>query len=128
MMIAVDEDALICDFAETYHIYDWRGLPVSYAATLASGLRENSRIKMAITKRSASLEILLMAAMVDRLSYLLWANSKDAAKGKNRPVSIVERLTNNSGQESDIESFTTGADFLREWNKRTGKGGVTHGQ
>lgn len=127
-MIAVDEDALICDFAETYHIYDWRGLPLSYAATLASGLRENSRIKMAITKRSVSLETLLMAATVDRLSYLLWANTKDAAKGRNRPASIVERLTSVLGVDSDIESFASGADFQRERNKRLGKGGVTHGQ
>ena len=41
-MIATDEDALICDFAETYHIYDYRSLDVEYAATLAYGLRDDS--------------------------------------------------------------------------------------
>lgn len=45
MMMATDEDALICDFAETYHIYDYRQLKPSYAATLAAGLREDSRIR-----------------------------------------------------------------------------------
>jgi hypothetical protein len=30
-MIALDEDALICDMAETYHIYNMEQLPVEYA-------------------------------------------------------------------------------------------------
>lgn len=38
-MVAVDEEALICDFAETYNILDWRELPCRTAAILASGLR-----------------------------------------------------------------------------------------
>lgn len=45
-MIATDENALICDLAETYNIYDYRSLPVKLAATYSAGLRENSRIKM----------------------------------------------------------------------------------
>ena len=44
-MMALDEDALICDFAETYHIYNIYGMPVQYIATLAIGLRDDSRIK-----------------------------------------------------------------------------------
>ena len=37
-MIALDQNALICDFAETYGIYNYRALPVSLLATLAVGL------------------------------------------------------------------------------------------
>lgn len=44
-MIAIDEDALICDLAETYHIYDYRSLPAKLAATYSVGLRDDSRIK-----------------------------------------------------------------------------------
>lgn len=43
-MIATDQDALICDMAETYGIFDLQALPVATLATLAVGLRENSRI------------------------------------------------------------------------------------
>lgn len=43
-MIATDEDALICDLAETYHVFDYRGLPLKTAAALASGLRNDARI------------------------------------------------------------------------------------
>ena len=58
-MVALDEDALICDFAETYHIYDYRRLPVEYAATLAYGLRENSRIRMVQSGLKVELNTLL---------------------------------------------------------------------
>ena len=43
-MLALDENALICDLAETYQIYDYRSLPVFTVAALSAGLRENSRI------------------------------------------------------------------------------------
>ena len=43
-MIAIDEDALICDLAETYQIYDYRRLPVQTVAVFSLGLRDNSRI------------------------------------------------------------------------------------
>ncbi len=120
-MIAVDEDALICDFAETYHIYDWRRLPVAYIATLAAGLREDSRIKMAITERKASLDTLLMAAVVDRLSLLVWTHSKDAEKGRNLPVSILNRLLGGSEPQKEVQAFASGADFERERARRLGK-------
>ena len=45
-MISADRDALLCDFAETYGIYDFRALPAFTLATLAVGLRDDSRIKM----------------------------------------------------------------------------------
>ena len=93
MMIKKDEDALICDFAETYNIYDYKSLPLKMVGSLALGLRDNSRIKMAMTGSQASSEVMLMAAMVDRLSLLVWMKTKDAEKGKNKPKSILESMT-----------------------------------
>lgn len=43
-MLAVDRDALVCDLAETYGILDMYEHPAQLIATLATGLRENSRI------------------------------------------------------------------------------------
>lgn len=45
-MINIDEDALMCDLAETYHIYNYRSLPCKMVATFSCGLRNSSRIKM----------------------------------------------------------------------------------
>lgn len=108
-MVTTDEDALICDFAETYHIYDYKKLPILTAATLAVGLKDNSRIKMQINGSKVELNTLLAAAMVDRLSFLAWAKTKDGEQNKNRPTSIVEALT---GKEKEkIQTFLTPQDF-----------------
>lgn len=43
-MIRANEDALICDFAETYGVLDYRAHGARLAGTLASGLRSDARI------------------------------------------------------------------------------------
>ena len=40
-MIKTDEDALICDLAETYRIYDYRQLPAYQVAVFSFGLRDD---------------------------------------------------------------------------------------
>ncbi len=111
-MIRLDESALICDFAETYHILDYKALPLKTAAVLASGLRENSRIKMKIAETEIAPETALMAAAVDRLSLLVWAKTKDAETGSNRPESILAKLTKQETKtESDLQAFDTAEEF-----------------
>lgn len=110
-MIRKDEDALICDFAETYHIYDYRGLSTKLAASLAVGLRDDSRIKMQFSGAKAPTEILLLAAAVDRLSLLVWAQTKDAEKGRNRPASILESF---NPREKNESVFDSGEDYEKE--------------
>lgn len=111
-MIQFDEDALICDLAETYQIYDYRQLPLQMVAVFSYGLRESSRIKMAISNQYVSFEMILLAGISDKLSWILWTKTKDAEKGSNKPVSILDNLT---GQEdkhkSDIMAFDSGEEF-----------------
>lgn len=117
-MIKTDEDALICDFAETYRIYDYKGLPVKLTATLAVGLRDDSRIKMKLSGAKAPTEIILLASAVDRLSLLVWMQSKDAQKGRNRPKSFLESVY---PQKTDNTSYESGEDFMKARNKLIGK-------
>lgn len=117
-MVSIDEDALICDFAEEYNVYDWRSLNVKYASILASGLRDNSRIKMKMGGIKYPLETLLMASMVDRLSYLLWAKTKDGQKGKNKPKSIYEELCGLNVKKKDTyKTFKSVDEFNKYRNK-----------
>lgn len=120
-MLSLDEDALVCDFAETYHIYDLWGLPVDYAATLASGLRENSRIKMRLAGTEITTDTALLARIVDNTRVLIWAKTKDAETGKNYPESILEKLT---GREKETEDtgFSTAEEFEAARNRILGKG------
>ena len=120
-MIAADEDALICDFAETYHIYDFRSLPPIYAATLAIGLRETARIKIKLTGQRVSTDTMLQAASVDALNLLVWAKTKDGQAGRNRPNSIFLKLIGEEPQK-ELMTFDTVADF-EETRKRILNGG-----
>lgn len=110
----LDEDALICDLAETYQIYDYKQLPLNQVAVFAYGLRDDSRIKQIMSDQIVSLEITLLANIVDRLSISLWLQTKDGQKGVNRPTSIAEMLTKNNKEERDERDylvFESGEDF-----------------
>lgn len=110
----LDEDALICDLAETYQIYDYKQLPLNQVAVFAYGLRDDSRIKQIMSDQIVSLETTLLANIVDRLSISLWLQTKDGQKGVNRPASIAELLTKNNkeeGDERDYLVFESGEDF-----------------
>lgn len=87
-MISVDRDALICDMAETYHIYDLRGLPGRMLAVLAFGLRADSRIMQRLNKQEFATETMLLATIADRLGLLVWHQTRDGQRGVNRPQSI----------------------------------------
>lgn len=121
-MIRTDEDALICDFAETYHILNYRDLPARLAATLAVGLKADSRIKQKLSGMNGSRELLLLAAAVDRLSWLVWSKTKDAERGANRPVSIMAALFGVEAEkkEGNVLSFDDGVDFRMKWNEIVG--------
>ena len=121
-MVQEDETALICDFAETYGVLDWKALPLRTAAALASGLRDDSRIKMRLAGVKADQETLLLAAAVDRLSLLLWAKTKDAEKGRNRPISIFDKLTGQTEKEEtdEFNSYDSPDAFMEAWKRATG--------
>lgn len=111
-MIATDEDALICDLAETYHIYDYRSLPLKTVATLSVGLREDSRIKLKMTGQKKPINTLLLAYIADKLSAFLYGFSDDAKKHRNRPKSMVDMLLNEN-KEPAITAFDTPEEFER---------------
>ncbi|WP_173282881.1 MULTISPECIES: DUF5361 domain-containing protein [unclassified Streptococcus] len=113
-MISLDEDALVCDLAETYQIYDYKQLPLNEVAVFAYGLRDNSRIKQMMSDQIVPLETTLLANIVDRLSLSLWLQTKDGQKGTNRPASIAGMLTKNHKEKSDERDylvFESGEDF-----------------
>jgi len=92
-MIATSEDALICDLAQYYNIYDYTDYNVALIATLACGLPADSRLMKTLSKQKLTIEQTLLSLIVDRLSWLVWAKTKDGQKGRNKPESIYEILT-----------------------------------
>ncbi len=104
-MVGLDEDALTCDFAEVYHVLDWRALPARTAATLAMGLGPDSRIMRKLSGVPVTMDTLLLATITDALHVLVWQNTKDGAKGRNRPVLIAEKLLDSQTDDEGFDSI-----------------------
>lgn len=102
-MVTEDRDALICDLAETYHILNMKAHPVSLIATLATGLRSDSRIKMKLEGQNLTQEEGLLALIYDRLNWLRWAKTKDGEKNRNMPASLYDYLSGAKKQEKKEE-------------------------
>lgn len=113
---------MVCDLAETYHVYDYESLPVDLVATLVVGLRENSRLMMALTKRKIPLDQMISAKMLDALNFLAWTKLDDKARKRNKPKSIFEKLCGISEEKknSDLETFGSGDEFMRYRNRLVG--------
>lgn len=116
-MIKTDKEALMCDLAETYHIYDYKQLPLQTIAVFSVGLKSNSRIKMKMNNQAVDLDTLLLAGISDRLNFWLWSQSKDGEKNINRPDSLVEILTNKEPREKNVITFSSGEDFTNKRNE-----------
>lgn len=111
-MMRDDEDALICDFAETYHIYDLRSLPLSLVATLAAGLGDNSRIVRKTTEAKASTTNTLLAIIADRLGIIQMMLSGE----KNVP-SVVDALYDIQREQKGVKGFRSGMAFEDAWRE-----------
>jgi len=70
-------------------------------ATLVFGLREDSRTKMKLSGSTLSISQTLMAMQVDCLNILIWSNTKDAQKGRNKPKSILNILLGNDKEKGE---------------------------
>ncbi len=109
-MLNLDEDALICDLAETYKIYDYRSLPVRLVATLSAGLRDNSRIKLKAVDIPVPQYELLLALIADRIELFRYSFSENASKGRDKPKSILESMLG-STKPKEVQGFRTPEEF-----------------
>lgn len=103
---------MVCDFAEYYHITNYRSIPAQTVYTLVLGLREGSRLISKVRDRNYTTDQILMAHAIDRLSILCWQGTKDAQHNRNRPQSLIEIMTEKK-TESDVQSFDSPEDFER---------------
>ena len=103
----LDEDALICDLAETYHILDYRSLPVQLVATLSAGLRDDSRIKLKAADTSVDLETIILAAIADNLTMLRAGMDR---KNRGKPFLFTEAI-NGERKNQKVRGFRTVEEF-----------------
>lgn len=102
-MRGIDEDALICDFAQYYSVFDIDLLELGMAATLACGLPEDSRIMKAVNGNRPDGEKVHRLAVLDALRSIEFALWQTHSKKKlQRPESLLEKLLN-TGREKEKE-------------------------
>lgn len=112
--MAEDKDALMCDLAETYGIYDMEELPVVKIATLAMGLKGDSRIIRKLTGQMVDSQTILLAGILDKLSFLAWTKTKDAQNGRNRPKSVLSEILNSKQKDvHEYEVYSSGEEFMK---------------
>lgn len=117
-MRAADEAALICDFAQYYHIADYKSLDVEYAAVLACGLPADSRTVRKLSGQKLSVTDTLLAMAVDKLAFLVWSKTKDGYKNRNRPESVLLKLTGKEKKEtSEHMVFASVEEFEKQMAK-----------
>lgn len=109
-MLKLDESAVICDFAETYHVLNYRQLPARLAAALCVGLKADSRIKMKLNGNKVPYELELLMAAVDRLTLLVYAQTKDGQKGVNKPKLLIDQLYR---ENEKPQRFSSGEELMK---------------
>lgn len=114
-MRAVCHDALICDFAQYYHIYDLSPVRISTAAVLACGLPAESRTIRKLSGQKLTLDTYLRAGILDCMQTMNYLFLKKNFKGKHKkPESIVQRLLGNGDHaKKEIRAFRSKEEFER---------------
>ncbi len=111
-MITIDEQALICDLAEVYGIFNYKEYPVRLIGTLAWGLRDNSRIKLKICNQKVSNDTLLLAHIADRVGVLSTMYSE-----KKFPSFVDIFCQFEEDEEKTVTGYQTSEDFENAMNK-----------
>lgn len=109
-------DELTCDMAETYGIFDIKRLPASLAATLAVGLRDDSRVKMAKSGVLVNNTTLLLAMILDTIRGLSTDSPHSAVS-----CCYVNKAARYQPQDREHETFDGREDFHARWEEITRK-------
>lgn len=116
VMLSTDEDLFICDMAETYHILDYRALPLKLVATLASGLREDSRIKMKLAGFNYIPAEVVLPRMADDIMLIL-----RTLTGNKKDVQFISDVMFGKTEKKDRTlKFASGEEFTKAWKRLTG--------
>ena len=107
-MLELDRTALYCDLAETYHVYGFDSLPLEEIAMLASGLREDSRIKQKMGGVSYVPIFAINAMIADNLTLIRHGMANDSRE----PFLFTDLIYKKNKAR---EGFESSDDFKKAW-------------
>ena len=88
-------------------------MPVKLLGILVAGLRDDSRIVQKMNGVKANDTQLLLASIFDGVNMLLWARTKDAEKGRNKPKSYAESLFVKD-KKTEVQVYESAESFDKE--------------
>ena len=103
-------DELTCDMAETYGIFDIKRVPVRLLATLAVGLRDDSRVKQA-KNTTVDDKTMMLAYIVDMLRGVEFNDPNSMRRYYLMPKEERE--------QSEHEVFDNPESFRERWKEVT---------
>lgn len=118
-MISNYPEELTCDMAETYGVFDIKRVPARLLATLAVGLRDDSRVKKAITGKKIDDNTFLLSVIADNLRVIAWRMTEDGHEGKNPPKLFTDIFLGRD-QEREFKVFNSPEEFKAKWKELTG--------
>ena len=118
-MMRVDRRALLCDLAETYHIYSFDSVPPVLLATLCAGLRPDARIHEKMDGIAPVSEHYYMALAIDLLNLI--RHGLFADKNAPEPTLLTEKVFGaSSASKNEYEVFDSSEHFRERWALLTG--------
>lgn len=110
-MISNYPEELTCDMAETYGVFDIKRVPARLLATLAVGLRDDSRVKRA-KFHTVDDQTMLLAIILDVLRGV--EDPKDSKSARGYYLGL-----NTEPAEPEHEEFDSPEDFRKRWKEIT---------
>lgn len=112
--LANHHDAVVCDLAETYHVFDYQALPVPLLAALVFGLRPDSRYRQELNEVNPVSEVVLLASIADALMLITAGMSGTKIKDEDLwTSSVIAR----EEKKKEVRGFNSGQDFMNEWRR-----------
>ena len=110
-------DELTCDMAETYGIFDIKRVPVKLLATLAVGLRDDSRVMMAKRGALVDTKTMLLAKLLDMLS----GADSDSPQSLTAKCFVEQPTGSTTAPKEQYEIFDSPEAFNARWAEVTRK-------
>lgn len=76
-----------------------------------------------IAKQKITSKELMLASILDGVRMLIWMQSEDGRRNRNRPQSVARQLMEEPDAFRKVEAFDSKEAFEAEWAKYTGGGG-----
>ena len=102
---------MICDLAEVYRIYDYKGVPGRLLGTLVAGLGGESRVYQKVAGQDVPTSILMQAMLIDELRRIVYMLNGD--KNAERPESMAAKLVEETKPKHEERLFSTPEAFLK---------------